>query len=188
MKKHLIVGLGNMGEKYANTRHNIGFKVAEATAEKLKGEWENANYGQLFKSTYKGRPVYLLKPDTYMNLSGKAVLYYLKKLEIEIPQLLIITDDIHLSFGVLRLKGKGSNAGHNGLLSVEKELNTNHYSRLRFGIGNDFDTGKQVDYVLDDWNTEEEFLLPERLQVFSDATLSFIFNGLNNTMNLYNGK
>ncbi len=188
MKKHLIVGLGNPGEKYENTRHNIGFKVIDEVAKKLKGEWEPSNFGMLFKSSYKGRPVYLLKPDTYMNLSGKAVKYYSKKLGIKPENILIITDDLHLPFGTLRMKAKGSNAGHNGLASIENELHTQKYPRLRFGVGNDFDTGKQVEYVLSDWNNEEQQLLPERLSTFSDAVLNYIFHGLNNTMNAYNGK
>ncbi len=188
MKKHLIVGLGNPGEKYENTRHNIGFKIADSTANKLKGSWEPSNYGAIFKSTYKGRPIYILKPDTFMNLSGKAVKYYLKKLDLNTENILIMTDDIHLPFGQLRLKGKGSNAGHNGLLSVENELRSTKYPRLRFGVGNDFETGRQSDYVLSEWSEEEKENLPERLDVFSDAALSFVFHGINNTMNQYNGK
>ncbi len=188
MKKKLIVGLGNPGEKYENTRHNVGFKVVDEMTSYLKGEWKAENFGLLYKTTYKGRPTYLLKPDTYMNISGRAVKYYLQKLDIKIEDLLIVTDDIHLDFGSLRMKSKGSNAGHNGLLSVESELHTQKYPRLRFGVGNDFETGKQADYVLSDWTASEQEKLPERLEVFAQAGLSFIFHGITNTMNKYNGK
>ncbi len=188
MKKKLIVGLGNPGEKYENTRHNIGFKVAEAMAEKLKGEWQAENFGTLMKGSYKGRTTYILKPDTYMNLSGRAVKYYVKKLDIRTEDILIITDDIHLDFGVLRMKSKGSNAGHNGLLSIENELHTTRYPRLRFGVGNNFDAGHQSDYVLSNWTEEENTALPERIETFAEAGLSFIFHGIQNTMNQFNGK
>lgn len=188
MKKFLIVGLGNKGAEYENTRHNIGFKIADALALQFQQNWETTNFGWIIKISYKGRPTFVLKPDTYMNISGKAVKFWKEKLEISTENILIITDDLHLPFGTLRLKTKGSNAGHNGLKSIEEQLKTQQYARLRFGIGNDFSEGKQVDYVLNNWNTEETEKLEERIDVFKNCILSFIFHGITNTMNTYNGK
>lgn len=186
--KYLIVGLGNKGAEYENTRHNIGFRVADRLAENLATGFQTANFGWIAAGKYKGRQVFLLKPDTYMNLSGKAVHFWMQKENIPLENVLIITDDLALPFGTLRLKGKGSDAGHNGLKSVQQELQTQNYARLRFGISADFEKGRQVDYVLGTWSAEEEEKLPERIQQFAAAAQSFVFAGINNTMAAFNGK
>lgn len=186
--KYLIVGLGNKGEEYAETRHNIGFKIVEKIAEELGISFKNSNFGSLADGKYKGRRVLLLKPDTYMNLSGKAVKFWQEKENIPLENILIITDDLALPFGTLRMKGKGSDAGHNGLKSVCQELQSQQYPRLRFGISADFSAGKQADYVLGEWKEEEKAKLGERIEKFSKASLSFVFAGIQNTMTAYNGK
>lgn len=186
--KYLIVGLGNKGEEYTETRHNIGFKVADQLAEKLETKFNTANFGWLAEGKYKGRKVFVLKPDTYMNLSGKAVKFWMQKENIPLENLLVITDDLALPFGTLRMKAKGSDAGHNGLKNINAELNTQNYARLRFGISADFAEGKQIDYVLGKWTEEENEKLPERIGKFSEACLSFVFAGINNTMSAFNGK
>ncbi|MGC4128830.1 MAG: aminoacyl-tRNA hydrolase [Bergeyella sp.] len=186
--KYLIIGLGNKGGEYAETRHNVGFKVADKISETLEVPFKTANFGWIADGKYKGRRVFVLKPDTYMNLSGKAVKFWMQKENIPLENVLIITDDLALPFGTLRLKGKGSDAGHNGLKSIQHELQTQNYARLRFGISADFSEGKQVDYVLGTWNDEEKEKLPERIGKFSDAALSFVFAGLQNTMAAFNGK
>jgi len=188
MKKFLIVGLGNIGEKYENTRHNIGFKIVEEIGKNFQEPWESVSFGMMKKTSYKGRKTYVLKPDTYMNLSGKAVKYWKEKLEINTENILIITDDLHLDFGVLRLKTKGSSAGHNGLKSIEDLLQTQQYCRLRFGIGNEFSKGQQVDYVLGEWSKEENKSLPERIEKMNEAVKNFVCIGLERTMNFFNGK
>lgn len=186
--KYLIIGLGNKGEEYTETRHNIGFKVADKLAEKLETKFNTANFGWLAEGKYKGRKVLILKPDTYMNLSGKAVKFWMQKENIPLENILVITDDLALPFGTLRMKAKGSDAGHNGLKNINAELNTQNYARLRFGISADFAEGKQVDYVLGKWAAEENEKLPERIEKFAEACLSFVFAGINNTMSAFNGK
>lgn len=186
--KYLIVGLGNKGEEYAETRHNVGFKVAEKIAETMEAPFKSSNFGLLAEGKHRGRKVFVLKPDTYMNLSGNAVKFWLQKENIPLENLMIITDDLALPFGTLRMKMKGSDAGHNGLKSIQQELNTSNYPRLRFGISADFSEGKQVDYVLGKWNEEEKEKLSERIETFSKAALSFVFAGINNTMSAFNGK
>lgn len=186
--KYLIVGLGNKGAEYENTRHNIGFKVADKIAETLEAPFQTTNFGWMADGKYKGRRVLILKPDTYMNLSGNAVRYWMQKENIPLENLLIITDDLALPFGTLRMKGKGSDAGHNGLKNINEVLQTQNYARLRFGISADFSEGRQVDYVLGTWNEEENAALPERIEKFSKASLSFVFAGINNTMSAFNGK
>ena len=186
--KYLIVGLGNKGAEYENTRHNIGFKVADQLAEKMEVPFQTANFGWLAEGKYKGRKVLVLKPDTYMNLSGKAVKFWMQKENIPLENVLIITDDLALPFGTLRMKMKGSDAGHNGLKSIQENLQTPNYARLRFGISADFSQGKQVDYVLGQWNEEETEKLADRIDFFSKACLSFVFAGIQNTMNTFNGK
>lgn len=188
MQKFLIAGLGNIGDEYQNTRHNIGFLIAEKVAEKLSASFKSANFGQLCDTSYKGRKVFILKPDTYMNLSGNAVNFWKKKENIPTENILIICDDLSLSFGTLRLKTKGSAAGHNGLKNIETILQTNQYSRLRFGIGNEFSKGHQIDFVIGNWNEEETEKLPEKINFFAEAVLSFVFAGSANTMNSFNGK
>lgn len=180
--KFLIVGLGNPGAKYDNTRHNIGFKVLDALAE----EWENVSHGHLAKVKHRGKQVFLLKPDTFMNLSGKAVRYWLQKENIPKENLLVIVDDLHLDFGQMRLRGKGSDAGHNGLKSIDQLNGGNNYARLRFGIGRDFHPGEQVKYVLGEWTSNDEETLGKHIKLAGEMALSFCGHGLQNTMNKYN--
>lgn len=186
--KYLIVGLGNKGEEYTETRHNVGFKVVEKIAEQIEAPFKSSNFGLLAEGKYKGRKVLLLKPDTYMNLSGNAVRFWIQKENIPAENVLIITDDLALPFGTLRMKMKGSHGGHNGLRNIEKVLNTGQYARLRFGISAEFKEGQQIDYVLGNWCEDEYEKLPERLDKFSKASLSFVFAGINNTMSSFNGK
>ncbi|MCX7551540.1 aminoacyl-tRNA hydrolase [Xanthomarina sp. F2636L] len=188
MKKFLIVGLGNIGEKYANTRHNIGFKILDHLAHKEALTFETQKLGDIASYKFKGRTFILLKPSTYMNLSGKAVLYWLTKEKIALENLLIITDDLNLPFGSIRLKTKGSDGGHNGLKDIQEKLNTTNYNRFRFGISDEFHKGSQVDYVLGEWNEEENKNLPERLDKSFELIKSFGTAGINNTMNTFNGK
>ena len=187
MKKFLIVGLGNIGEKYNNTRHNIGFKILDELASKETVTFENEKLGALTKFRFKGRTFILLKPSTFMNLSGKSVKYWLTKEKIPLENLLVICDDLNLSFGTIRIKAKGSDGGHNGLKDINNTLQTQQYARFRFGIGSEFSKGRQSDFVLGEWDTEESKLLPERLEVARKLVKSFGTAGLNNTMNTFNG-
>ena len=186
--KFLIVGLGNPGLKYDNTRHNIGFKALDYVAKQTDALFVSSKYGKITSFKYKGKSVFLLKPNTYMNLSGGAVNYWLKKEKILSSNLLIVTDDLNLILGKLRLKTNGSDGGHNGLKSIQEVLGTTKYPRLRIGIGNTFSKGKQVDYVLGSWTEEEIIILDEKLKTINDMILSYCFNGINNTMNLFNNK
>lgn len=188
MKKFLIVGLGNIGEKYTNTRHNIGFKILDHLASKEELTFETVKLGDVTTYKFKGRTFILLKPSTYMNLSGKAVQYWLTKEKIPLENLLVITDDLNLPFGTLRLKTKGSDGGHNGLKDIQDKLNTTKYNRFRFGISDTFSKGRQVDYVLGEWEEEENQKLPERLNKCIELIKSFGTAGINNTMNTFNGK
>lgn len=187
MKKFLIVGLGNIGPKYVHTRHNIGFKIVEHLAEQESVSWETAKLGDITSFKKKGRTFFLLKPSTYMNLSGKAVKYWMEKEKISIENLLVITDDLNLPFGTLRVKTKGSDGGHNGLKDIQHTLQTTKYPRFRFGISDEFAKGRQVDYVLGEWTPEEEEQLKERLDKGAEIVASFGLAGINNTMNTYNG-
>ncbi|TXE16271.1 aminoacyl-tRNA hydrolase [Psychroserpens burtonensis] len=188
MKKFLIVGLGNIGEKYANTRHNIGFKVLDALVEKEDLKFETQKLGDLSTYKFKGRTFILLKPSTYMNLSGKAVQYWLTKEKVPLENLLVITDDLNLPFGNIRVKTKGSDGGHNGLKDIQSTLQTVKYNRFRFGISDEFSTGRQIDYVLGEWTDEENKTLTERLETSVELIKSFGTAGINNTMNTFNGK
>ena len=188
MKKFLIVGLGNIGAEYANTRHNIGFKIVDFLAKKENVTFETVKLGTLAKYTFKGRTFFLLKPNTYMNLSGKAVQYWMDKENIPLENIFIITDDLNLSFGTVRIKPKGSDGGHNGLKNINLVLNTQNYTRFRFGISDEFKKGKQVDYVLGEWDDAEKQGLPERLEMASEIIKSFGTAGLENTMTAFNGK
>ena len=187
MKKFLIVGLGNIGSEYAETRHNIGFKILDALAVKEEFNFETAKLGAIGSFKAKGRSILCLKPSTYMNLSGKAVKYWVEKEKIPLENVLIITDDINLNFGVIRVKTKGSNGGHNGLKDIQNMLQTTNYDRFRFGVGAEFSKGRQVDYVLGEWNEEEKGLLKERLDISCDLIRSFVLAGVKNTMNEFNG-
>ena len=162
MNKFLIVGLGNIGSEYANTRHNIGFRIINHFAEQNPVNFKNAKFGDIAELKIKGRTTFLLKPNTYMNLSGKAVKYWMEKENILAENILIITDDLNLSFGTIRIKAKGSDGGHNGLKNIQQVLNTNVYPRFRFGISDEFKKGQQVDYVLGEWTTEEKLALKTR--------------------------
>lgn len=188
MKKFLVVGLGNIGPKYQNTRHNVGFKILDALAKAEGLTFETQKLGDLTTYKLKGRTIILLKPNTYMNLSGKAVRYWLEKEKIGIENMLVITDDLNLSFGTIRIKSKGSAGGHNGLKDIQAQLNTNTYARFRFGVGAEFSKGRQVDYVLGEWNAEEKAAMPERLDQGITIIKSFATAGLENTMNTFNGK
>ena len=188
MKKFLIVGLGNIGEKYENTRHNIGFKVLDYFANQEAITFETQKLGDLATYKFKGRTFIFLKPSTYMNLSGKAVQYWLTKENIPLENLLVITDDLNLPFGSIRVKTKGSDGGHNGLKDIQDKLNTTSYNRFRFGISDEFSKGRQVDYVLGDWTDEEADKLKERLKISAELIKSFALAGINQTMNSFNGK
>ncbi|HLW33950.1 MAG TPA: aminoacyl-tRNA hydrolase [Aequorivita sp.] len=188
MKKFLIVGLGNIGPKYANTRHNIGFRIVDFYAQKNSLSWETAKLGDISQHKVKGRTLIFLKPSTYMNLSGKAVKYWLDKEKIPLENLFVITDDLNLAFGTIRIKTKGSDGGHNGLKDIQNTLQTVNYNRFRFGISDAFSKGRQVDYVLGEWEAEEEKLLPERFDLSAQIIESFALAGMNITMNTYNGK
>ncbi|MCB0571076.1 MAG: aminoacyl-tRNA hydrolase [Phaeodactylibacter sp.] len=184
--KHLIVGLGNIGAEYEHTRHNIGFDVVETLAREFDAAWKTEQLGSLASFRHKGRIFVLLKPSTYMNRSGKAVRYWLQQEKIEKNNLLVILDDLNLPFGKLRLRGKGSDGGHNGLKDIDQFIGGNDYARLRLGIGREFSQGRQVDYVLGEWNGEEEKLLPELLQKAADAAKAVGTIGLQHAMNQFN--
>ena len=184
--KYLIAGLGNMHPDYDGTRHNIGFEVVDLMAMEKQGTFKNDTLGDVAVIKHRGRQIYLLKPSTYMNLSGKSVRYWLQKLKIPVDNLLVVVDDINIDFGTLRLRGKGASGGHNGLKDVEKMLGTSKYARLRVGIGSDFSRGQQVDFVLGKWSDEEMDKLGKILGKCSDAALSFCSIGLGHTMNQFN--
>jgi PTH1 family peptidyl-tRNA hydrolase len=186
--KYLIVGLGNPGSKYADTRHNIGFDVLDALIKDSESSFQIARYADRAEIKFKGRKLVLIKPNTFMNLSGKAVHFWLQKEKIPMSNLLVISDDLALPFGTLRLKGKGSAGGHNGLKDIEAVLKTGIYSRLRFGIGSDYARGKQADFVLGPWSLEEQNDLSERIIQSTKFVLSFVTMGLNMTMSALNGK
>lgn len=188
MKKYLIVGLGNIGEKYENTRHNIGFKILNHYATSNNFTFKTDKLGDIAYHKIKGRTLVFLKPSTYMNLSGKAIKYWMNKEKIPFDNLLVVTDDLNLSFGAIRLKSKGSDGGHNGLKDTQEKLQTTKYNRFRFGISSDFSKGRQVDYVLGNWSEEENDSLKERLKISTQIIESFVLSGLKNTMNDYNGK
>ena len=186
--KYLIVGLGNIGAEYRNTRHNIGFKVLDAFAEASNIVFTTQRYGDVATVRVKNKILTLLKPSTYMNLSGAAVAYWMQREKFDIDHVLIVVDDLALPFGALRLKGKGSDAGHNGLKDIAAKLGTQNYARLRFGIGNDFPRGMQIEYVLGNFTPEQQAAMPERLQLAVDAIKSFCLSGLSFTMTHYNNK
>ena len=188
MKKFLIVGLGNIGLEYDNTRHNVGFKILDHVAEKNKALWEVKKLASYSSFKKQGKKFVMIKPNTFMNRSGKSVKYWALKEKINIENILIITDDLHLPFGTLRLRGKGSAAGHNGLKDIESELNTPNYARLRFGIGQQNKPFDQVKFVLDKWNGNEEKDITKRIDVCTEIAIAFGLEGLSNTMNKFNGK
>lgn len=186
--KYLIVGLGNPGEKYAETRHNIGFKVLEAFAKEREGTFNLDKHAEVATVKFKGRVIVLIKPTTFMNLSGKAFNYWMQQEKIPLENVLVITDDLALPFGKLRMKGKGSDGGHNGLKDIQSTINSQEYARLRFGVGAEFSKGQQVDYVLGEWNTEEKETLEERIKTATEFIKGFTTIGLGMTMTNWNGK
>ena len=188
MKKYLIVGLGNIGDEYVNTRHNIGFDMLDFLVNKLDVNFSNASFGSVCKYKFKGRSFIFLKPNTYMNLSGAAVQHWLKVEKIEMSNLFIISDDLNLPFAKLRLKPSGSNGGHNGLKDIESCLNTTEYNRLRIGISNEFKKGHQSNFVLSSFSDEELLDLKKLKETVSDLIFSFVMSGISITMNSYNLK
>lgn len=186
--KYLIAGLGNIGPEYELTRHNIGFLVLDRLADQNNIKFDSGRYAFGTELKYKGRTLILIKPTTYMNLSGKAVNYWMKEHKIPVENLLVITDDIALPYGKLRMRGKGSNGGHNGLGNIQETLGTDVYPRLRFGVGSDFAKGRQADYVLSNFSKEELIELPIFMDKVIDGIFSFCTVGLDRTMNVVNTK
>ncbi len=186
--KYLIAGLGNIGAEYKNTRHNIGFQILDALAGASNISFNDKRYGFVAEYKYKARKFILLKPTTYMNLSGRAVSYWLQKEKIDISNLLVVVDDLALPFGTLRLRAKGGAGGHNGLENINQVLGRNDYARLRFGIGDDFHKGRQVNYVLSEWSKDEEKELPFKIDTGIDIIKSFGTIGVDRTMNYFNKK
>ena len=187
MKKFLIVGLGNIGAEYENTRHNIGFKILDELAASEGVSFQTEKLGDVASFRFKGKTFLLLKPSTYMNLSGKSVKFWLDKEKIQRENLLVVSDDLNLDFGTFRLKAKGSAGGHNGLKDINEKLNNQSYPRFRFGVSANFSKGKQSNYVLGEWSKEEKRYLPELLLKGSNLVKSFGTSGLGNTMNQFNG-
>jgi len=188
MSKFLIAGLGNMGQEYAGTRHNAGFEIADALAIEAGVLFRKARLADVAEFKYKGKQIILIKPTTYMNLSGKAINYWLQAEKIKPENLLVLVDELAFPFGQIRIHPKGSDGGHNGLKDIQATLGTQNYARLRFGIANAFGKGKQVDYVLGKWDEEERKLLPERMKAATEAVKMFVFAGLQQTMNAVNSK
>ena len=186
--KYLIAGLGNIGSEYAETRHNIGFKVLDALAAASNAVFRTERYGDVAEMRFKGRTFLLLMPSTYMNYSGNAVRYWLRKEKVEPAELLVVLDDLALPLGTIRMRAKGNDGGHNGLKSIDACIGTNAYPRLRCGIGHDFRQGQQVDYVLGEWLPEEKETLRSVIGMASEAVLSFGTQGVERTMNLFNKK
>ena len=185
--KYLIVGLGNIGSEYKETRHNIGFKVLDAFVNASNSSFRTDRLGDVAELKHRGRTLICLKPSTYMNLSGKAVRYWMQQEKIPQERVLIITDELSLPFGKIRLKPKGSDGGHNGLKNIQEVLGNPNYSRVRFGIAAEFSKGKQVDYVLGEWTPQEESHLITQIPKSIEAIESFALAGLDNTMNSFNG-
>lgn len=188
MADYLIVGLGNIGPEYVGTRHNIGFMVADALAAQAGAQFESCRYGEMARFRVKNCRLMVLKPSTFMNLSGVAIRYWMNKEKLPLQNLLVIVDDIALPFGQIRIRGNGSDAGHNGLKNIALELGNQNYARLRFGVGNDFERGRQIDYVLGRFPADQQELLPARIDVACDAVKSYCLSGLQFTMTHYNNK
>ena len=188
MMKYLIAGLGNIGDEYAATRHNIGFRIVDHYAAQKQATFTDGRYGFTAHLRVKNAEIVLLKPSTFMNLSGMAVRYWLQKENIPTDNLLVIADDLNLPFGTLRLRMKGSDGGHNGLKNIESCLLTQNYSRLRFGIGSEFHKGGQIDFVLGEMSEQENSIISDKLPVTDEIITSFCLQGIERTMNLYNKK
>ena len=187
-ESYLVVGLGNIGPEYAKTRHNMGFMVLDAWAQASDTSFNTQRYGDLAVLTVRGRSLYLLKPSTYMNLSGNAVRYYLQKLPVTEERLVVVCDDINLPFGTLRMRMNGSDGGHNGLKNIAEMIGTENYCRIRMGVGHDFHEGEQVDYVLGELSDEERSLMPELCKKVSQGILDWIFVGPDRAMTGVNTK
>lgn len=188
MKKFLITGLGNIGPEYVGTRHNAGFMVADRLVEDCGGQWKSCRYGEMAVIRVKNCELIVLKPSTFMNLSGVAVRFWMNHEKLPLENLLVVVDDIALPFGTLRLRTRGSDAGHNGLKNIAAELGNQNYARLKFGVGNDFARGTQVDFVLGKFPPEEQKELPERLQKAADCVKAFCLSGAEFAMTRFNGK
>lgn len=188
MSKFLIAGLGNIGDDYAGTRHNIGFEVVDFLAKDAGVKFTSGRYADVAEMKFKGKTLVLIKPTTYMNLSGKAINYWLQSEKISTENLMVIVDELALPFGKIRIGPKGSDGGHNGLKNIQETLNTSVYPRMRFGIGNEFGKGYQINYVLGKWNEEEQKTLHDRVKIAADAIKAFAFAGLQRTMNDFNTK
>ena len=188
MAKFLIVGLGNIGDEYAGTRHNIGFMMIDAFAASVKAEWQDKRYGFVAKCRVKNAELVLLKPSTFMNLSGNAVRYWLQQEKIPVENLLVLVDDLNLPFGTIRIRKQGSNGGHNGLGNIQSVLSTENYARVRFGIGNEYTRGTQINFVLGTWTEEEKQALSEKLELMKEIIPSFCLQGIDRTMNFFNHK
>lgn len=188
MSKFLIAGLGNIGEEYENTRHNIGFQIVDYIANEAKVKFKSERHAFVAETKFKGKTLILIKPTTFMNLSGKAINYWMQAEKIPIENIMVLVDDLALPFGKIRIGPKGSDGGHNGLKHIQETLNTNVYARLRFGIGNEFNKGHQVNFVLGKWDEEEMKTLNDRIKICSDAIKTFTFAGLQKSMNDYNTK
>lgn len=184
--KYLIAGLGNIGDEYSDTRHNIGFIVADALAQEGNAVFKTERYASMTRLSLKGRTIVVIKPSTYMNLSGKAIRYWMQKEDIPLENILIVVDDLALPLGALRMRKKGSDGGHNGLISIIEILESSEFSRIRFGIGNDFAKGYQVDYVLGRWSSEETKVLVPRVKEAVEMIKSFVLIGPDKTMNVFN--
>ncbi len=186
--KYLIIGLGNVGNEYAHTRHNIGFDVLDALVKGSETNFTLDRHAHVAHYKHKGKTLVLVKPTTYMNLSGKAVQYWMQNQKIALENVLVIVDDLALPVGAIRIRTKGSDAGHNGLKDIQAVLNTNEYTRVRFGIGNDYPKGQQANFVLSKFKLEEQIIINEKIAVCVDVIKSFCTAGINNTMNAYNNK
>jgi peptidyl-tRNA hydrolase, PTH1 family len=186
--KYLIVGLGNIGAEYANTRHNAGFVVADALVAEMKGAWKTERLASVSQVKFKGRTLVVIKPTTYMNLSGRSVKYWLEQEKLSPDRMLVVVDDIALPLGMLRMKAKGGDAGHNGLTDIIMKLQTEKFPRLRIGIGDDFPRGYQSDYVLGEWTRQEEKLMIPRIHMAVEMIQRFVTIGIDRTMTLYNNK
>lgn len=188
MNKVLIVGLGNPGSEYDNTRHNIGFKILDSLAGSLKVSFESSRLAFTAEGKVKNKTYFLIKPTTFMNLSGKAVNYYLQQEKVPLSNLLVVADDVALPLGAIRLRPKGSDGGHNGLKNITEVLATGNYARLRFGIGNEYPRGGQVDFVLGKWNNDEMTVILPKIELAVEAIKDFALMGVEKTMNAYNSK
>lgn len=186
--KYLIVGLGNIGDEYVGTRHNVGFRAVDAFAQKQGAEWADKRYGAIARTRVKNAELILLKPSTYMNLSGQAVRYWAQQEKIPVEHLLVIVDDLSLPVGKIRMRGSGSDGGHNGLKNIASCMMTQNYPRIKFGIGNEFPKGTQVDFVLGQFSDEDNRIIDEKLDYVGEMIKSFCLQGLDRTMNQYNKK